>query len=121
MSTNQPFTEKASTAQITKAKFRFTSPLLLLLSLLSLILLSGCGTNGAVSIDAATPGLFNHYIIFPLSWLLHQLAAWFTGNYGLAIIAVDFSDPAAPLAAHVKPVQNPMEEPQQDGFDEAGA
>lgn len=91
MSTNQPFTEKVPTGQIKKAKFRFTSPLLLLLSLVLLILLSGCGTNGAVSIDAATPGLFNHYIIFPLSWLLHQMAAWFTGNYGLAIITLTIS------------------------------
>jgi len=84
MSTNQSFT-----ARKTKAKSRFTS-FLPLLSLLLLIILSGCGTNGAVSIDAATPGLFNHYIIFPLSWLLHQLSAWFTGNYGLAIIALTF-------------------------------
>lgn len=34
----------------------------------ALLLLAGCGAHG--TIDAGTPGLFNHYVVFPLAWLL---------------------------------------------------
>ncbi|MFC4779083.1 membrane protein insertase YidC [Paenibacillus sp. GCM10023252] len=51
-----------------------------------LVLLSGCGVNG--TIDADTPGFFNHYVVFPLSYLIQHMAGWFGGSYGLAIIAI---------------------------------
>ncbi|MNW30619.1 Membrane protein insertase MisCB precursor [compost metagenome] len=58
------------------------------IALLALVmLLSGCGTQAA-QIDGQTPGFFNHYVVYPLSLVLQQLAAWFSGSYGLSIIAL---------------------------------
>ncbi|MGK9252868.1 membrane protein insertase YidC [Paenibacillus humicus] len=52
----------------------------------SLLLLAGCGAKG--TIDSDTPGFFNHYVVYPLSWVLEHLASFFSDNYGLALIAV---------------------------------
>ncbi|MFD1953305.1 membrane protein insertase YidC [Paenibacillus thailandensis] len=51
-----------------------------------MLLLSGCGTNGTITAD--TPGFFNHYVIYPLSWLIQHIADLFGGSYGIAIIAM---------------------------------
>ena len=51
-----------------------------------LLLLAGCGAQGTINSD--TPGVFNHYVVFPLSWLLERLAGFFGDNYGFALIAV---------------------------------
>ncbi|WP_228551748.1 membrane protein insertase YidC [Paenibacillus sp. B01] len=56
------------------------------LAAIALLLLAGCGAHG--SIDADTPGLFNHYVVFPLSWLLRVLAGGLHDNYGIALILV---------------------------------
>ncbi|MFF2481172.1 membrane protein insertase YidC [Paenibacillus sp. NPDC058071] len=62
-------------------KYRFLAVIMVLL------LLSGCGApNGTV--DANTPGFFNHYIVFPFSYLIQHIAAFFGDSYGLAIIAM---------------------------------
>ncbi|WP_339279008.1 membrane protein insertase YidC [Paenibacillus sp. FSL W8-1187] len=52
----------------------------------ALLLLAGCGAHG--TIDAGTPGLFNHYVVFPLAWLLRVLAGGLHDNYGIALILV---------------------------------
>lgn len=52
----------------------------------AILLLAGCGTGQ--TIDAHTPGFYNHYIVFPFSWLIERFAGWFGGSYGLALIAV---------------------------------
>ncbi|MDY8023479.1 membrane protein insertase YidC [Paenibacillus polymyxa] len=61
----------------------------LIVVLAVVMLLSGCGANAA-EINAQTPGFFNHYVVFPLSWLIQQLAQWFGGSFGLAIMTLTF-------------------------------
>lgn len=55
--------------------------------LAGLLLISGCGSTSG-TIDGDTPGVFNHYIIYPLSAVLQYLADLFQGNYGFAIIGI---------------------------------
>lgn len=57
------------------------------LMLAGLFLVSGCGTASG-TIDGDTPGVFNHYVIYPLSAVLQYLAGMFHGNYGIAIIGI---------------------------------
>lgn len=52
-----------------------------------LLLVSGCSTASG-TIDGNTPGVFNHYVIYPLSAVLQYLAGMFHGNYGIAIIGI---------------------------------
>ncbi|MBE0342163.1 membrane protein insertase YidC [Paenibacillus sp. 28ISP30-2] len=59
----------------------------IMVALAVVMLLSGCGANAA-EINAHTPGFFNHYVVFPLSWLIQQLAQWFGGSFGLAIMSL---------------------------------
>lgn len=59
----------------------------ILASLLAVFLLSGCSSN-VNEISSTTPGFFNHYIVFPISFITQHLAGWFNGSYGLAIIAL---------------------------------
>lgn len=54
-------------------------------AVLAVLLLSGCGT-GVSEINAQTPGFFNHYVVFPLSYLLVHIAGWFGGSFGMAVI-----------------------------------
>ncbi|MCM3126991.1 membrane protein insertase YidC [Paenibacillus provencensis] len=54
-------------------------------SVLIALLLSGCSTN-VTEITSTTPGFFNHYIVFPISYVISHMAGWFQGSYGLAII-----------------------------------
>jgi YidC/Oxa1 family membrane protein insertase len=55
--------------------------------LAGLLLVSGCSTASG-TIDGNTPGLFNHYVIYPLSAVLQYIAGMFHGNYGIAIIGI---------------------------------
>ncbi|NGZ74544.1 membrane protein insertase YidC [Saccharibacillus alkalitolerans] len=50
-------------------------------------LLSGCGPQSG-EITSSTPGFFNHYIVFPISYLIQHLAGWFGGSYGIGIILI---------------------------------
>ncbi len=59
---------------------------MLAVCLMVVMVISGCGVNGTV--NAQTPGLFNHYLVYPFSWLIGNLAGWFDGSYGLALIAI---------------------------------
>lgn len=51
------------------------------------VLLSGCGMQSG-EITSSTPGFFNHYIVFPISYLIQHLAGWFGGSYGIGIISI---------------------------------
>lgn len=57
-----------------------------LLVIAVLVIVSGCGANG--TIDASTPGFFNHYVVFPFSYLIQHIAYFLNGSYGMAIIAM---------------------------------
>lgn len=61
----------------------------LLTAIAALIIVSGCGPKGPnATIDASTPGLFNHYIVYPLSFMIEHIASFFGGSYGLALITI---------------------------------
>lgn len=61
---------------------------LAIMALLALVtLLSGCGARSG-EISSSTPGFFNHYIVFPISYLIQHLAGWFGGSYGIGIIGI---------------------------------
>ncbi|SDZ22651.1 YidC/Oxa1 family membrane protein insertase [Evansella caseinilytica] len=53
---------------------------------LLLVTLTGCGGATNEPIDANTTGFFNHYVVFPFSWLIKFFAGLFQGSYGLSII-----------------------------------
>ncbi|MEY8745322.1 membrane protein insertase YidC [Bacillales bacterium AN1005] len=55
--------------------------------LFAVMLLAGC-SNKVSEINSTTPGFFNHYIVFPLSYLIQHIATIFNGSYGVAIIAI---------------------------------
>ncbi|WP_322922179.1 membrane protein insertase YidC [Paenibacillus campi] len=59
----------------------------LMLVMLLMMLLAGCGNN-VTEIDAGTPGFFNHYVVYPLSYSMQHIAGWFGGSYGMAIIVL---------------------------------
>jgi len=57
----------------------------------SALLLGGCSAAGpAHPIESDTPGLFNHYLIYPFSYLIKFCANAFGGDYGLAIVLMTF-------------------------------
>lgn len=51
-------------------------------------LLSGCGAANQAPITMETEGFWNHFFVFPMSWLLIQTAELFDGSYGFSIIVV---------------------------------
>lgn len=59
----------------------------LTLVMLLMVLLAGCGNN-VTTIDSGTPGFFNHYVVYPLSYSMQHIAGWFGGSYGMAIIVL---------------------------------
>ncbi|RKD27078.1 OxaA precursor [Ammoniphilus oxalaticus] len=63
---------------------------LLILLLLSLFLLGGCGNN-FTPIDSSSTGFFDHYFVYPFSLLIKKVAFWFQGNYGIAIVLITIS------------------------------
>ncbi|AOM81477.1 membrane protein insertase YidC [Salisediminibacterium beveridgei] len=71
---------------------RFTRPinksvLILLMGITLIALLSGCNQTAMMDpIDAETTGLFNHYVIYPFSFMLTFFADLFGGNYGWSIV-----------------------------------
>jgi len=60
---------------------------LAVIMLAGLLLISGCSTPTG-TIDSETPGIFNHYIIYPLSATIQYLAELAGGSYGVAIILI---------------------------------
>lgn len=69
--------------------FRKPSGRFITLTLLFFIIatLTGCGTASG-TIDQDTPGVFNHYVIYPLSQFIQWTAGIFQDNYGIAIIVI---------------------------------
>ncbi|KMK75675.1 membrane protein insertase YidC [Alkalihalobacillus pseudalcaliphilus] len=60
---------------------------MLLMVILGLVLvLTSCGTDQPI--NAESTGIWNHFFVYPLSWVIIQTAALFKGNFGLAIILV---------------------------------
>ncbi len=55
--------------------------------LVGLFAITGCG-NATGTIDGDTPGVFNHYVIYPLSEFIVWIAGIFQDNYGFAIMAI---------------------------------
>ncbi len=61
--------------------------LVMLIGVISIIVLSGCSTaSQSNSIHANSPGIFNHYFIYPFSILIKFFANVLHGNYGLSIV-----------------------------------
>ncbi|GAE35666.1 membrane protein insertase YidC [Halalkalibacter akibai] len=52
------------------------------------LLLTACGVTEQVPITAETQGVWNHFFVYPMSWLLIYVAELFNGSYGLSIILV---------------------------------
>ena len=67
---------------------RHYKPVLMILAgVLLVLILSGCNQNAALTpIDAETTGFFNHYVIYPFSYLLTFFADLFGGNFGWSIV-----------------------------------
>src|SRR5690625_6901917 len=59
----------------------------LLLTLLSAtVLLSACGGQGDITADSE--GFWDSYFVYPLSWVITNVADLFDGSYGWTIIIV---------------------------------
>ncbi|MEK3885107.1 membrane protein insertase YidC [Paenibacillus sp. PL2-23] len=59
----------------------------IVLCIVILLALPGCGSaSGTIAED--TPGVFNHYVIYPLSELISSLAGLLNDNYGFAVMAI---------------------------------
>jgi YidC/Oxa1 family membrane protein insertase len=61
---------------------------ILLLFLGILVTMTACGSVEHVPITAETEGVWNHFFVYPMSWLLIYVAELFNGSYGLAIVLV---------------------------------
>ncbi|WP_407272307.1 YidC family membrane integrase SpoIIIJ [Radiobacillus sp. PE A8.2] len=61
--------------------------LLLIVLIGGLALLSGC-TDVNQEITSETTGIWSHYFVYPLSWLLTEAANLFNESYGLSIVLV---------------------------------
>ncbi|MDV2686261.1 membrane protein insertase YidC [Alkalihalophilus lindianensis] len=59
----------------------------ILLIIVLLTALAGCGANGQ-PITAETEGIWNHFFVYPLSWVLISVADLFNGSFGLSIVVV---------------------------------
>lgn len=59
---------------------------MLLVLLATVLLLSACSTTQPIT--AETTGIWNHYFVYPLSWLIVYTAEHINGSYGLAIVLV---------------------------------
>ncbi|MBB6023851.1 YidC/Oxa1 family membrane protein insertase [Paenibacillus sp. JGP012] len=75
----------------TSKRFTFTAGKGRIYGLIAMVfavmLLAGC-SNNVSEINSSTPGFFNHYIVFPLSYLIQHIASAFNGSYGVAIIII---------------------------------
>lgn len=71
----------------------------------SVIALTGCGRETA-PITVESPGYFNHFLVYPFSWLLLKTAVLFGNNYGLSIIAVTIFIRAMLLPLMIKQTKN---------------
>lgn len=51
-----------------------------------MFVMAGCSNYYNTPVTANTPGLWSHYIVYPLSWFLQKVAAVFGGSFGMSII-----------------------------------
>src|SRR5699024_12018060 len=58
--------------------------------LLALFVLGGCG-NQFTPVDSSSEGFFSHFLVYPMSLLIKNVAALLQGNYGIAIIVITIS------------------------------
>jgi YidC/Oxa1 family membrane protein insertase len=72
-----------------RRKIRLKKRILLSIGLLSIfLLLAGCSQSTMQPITAESPGIWNQYIVYPLSWVITKVAELLWGYYGLSIIVV---------------------------------
>ncbi|MEK4851937.1 membrane protein insertase YidC [Paenibacillus sp. FSL H7-0756] len=71
---------------------QWAKPILVLaMGLIPAIVLSGCSAASQASpILADSPGIFNHFFIYPFSYLIQFFGDAFQGNYGLSIVLMTF-------------------------------
>lgn len=63
----------------------------MLIGIIPILVLSGCSTTSQSSwINADSPGIFNHYFVYPFSILIKFFANAFQGDYGLSIVLMTF-------------------------------
>ncbi|UCZ53128.1 membrane protein insertase YidC [Bacillus shivajii] len=79
----------------------------LLIVTTALLFLSGCQASSE-PIDANTTGVFNHYVIYPFSYLLKFFASMFDGNYGLSIILMTLMLRVSLMPLMMKQYKNQM-------------
>ncbi|WP_396334544.1 membrane protein insertase YidC [Alkalihalobacillus sp. MEB130] len=53
-----------------------------------LLTLTACGSVEQAPITSETQGIWNHFFVYPMSWLIIYVAEVFNGSYGLAIVLV---------------------------------
>ncbi len=53
-----------------------------------MMFLSACGGVTQVPITEETEGIWNHFFVYPMSWLVINVAELFNGSYGLSIVLV---------------------------------
>ncbi|WNF37147.1 YidC family membrane integrase SpoIIIJ [Bacillaceae bacterium IKA-2] len=61
---------------------------LAVLLLLFILLAAGCGNLDVPITEQNKAGVWEDYFVYPLSWLIKEVAIYFNDNYGLAIIVV---------------------------------
>ena len=84
-------------------KYRF-----LILLLLSLFILGGCGNN-FTPVDSTSTGFFSHYLVYPMSLLIKKVAFLLQGNYGVAIIIITIGIRVVLMPFFIKQSKNSQE------------
>ncbi|WP_084031671.1 membrane protein insertase YidC [Anaerobacillus arseniciselenatis] len=69
------------------------------------IFLTGCSMN-TTPITAESPGFFNHFLVYPFSWLLMKTALIFGDSYGFSIILVTILIRVMLLPVMIKQTKN---------------
>lgn len=81
---------------------RSTLTLIILLALAT-FLLSACSTQGG-----SNSGFFNQYFVHPFALLIHTVAQWCNGSYGLSIILITFLIRLALMPLMLRQYKNQM-------------
>lgn len=53
-----------------------------------ILLMTGCGNIDQPITSESKSGIWEEYLVYPLSWLINEVAAFLNGSYGLSIIIV---------------------------------
>src|SRR5699024_3621076 len=68
----------------------------------------GCG-NHFTPVDSTSEGFFSHYLVYPMSLLIKEVASLLQGNYGIAIIVITISIRFALMPFFIKQSKNSKE------------